>query len=92
MELEFKAGQEVWIMKNNQPLATKIRAVRYTETLELSKDAKTGAVTENVNTNTAYGTFADPQKSCSADKIGSSKEELVSKIFGSTNAENGGHE
>lgn len=83
MELEFKAGQEVWIMKNNQPVQTRIRAVKYVESLEVSRDAKTGKETEAINTSCVYGTMADVHNPVTSSKIGSTKEELLGKLFGS---------
>ena len=80
--IEYSAGQEVFIMKNNQPVATRIRAVKYVESLEAAKDPKTGEVTERINTSCVYGTFADVHNPVTANNIGITKEDLLSKLFG----------
>lgn len=92
MNLEFKAGQEVWIMKNNQPVSTRVRAVKYIEALEVSRDAKTGKETDNINVTCVYGTFADLHKPCTADQMGNTREELLQKSFGKSANENGGNQ
>ena len=83
MHTEFKAGQEVWIMRNNQPVQTRIRAVKYVEALEISKDGKTGKETESTNVSCVYSTLAAPNNPIQGGKIGTTKDELVRKIFGS---------
>jgi hypothetical protein len=82
MQTEFKAGQSVWILKINQPVNTRIRAVKYVEALEISRDAKTGKETENINVSCIYSTLISPNDPMPGGKIGTSKDDLVKKIFG----------
>lgn len=87
MQTEFKAGQTVWIMLRDKPVETRIRAVKYVESLEIAKDAQTGKETELINSSCVYGTFADRHKPLTSDKIGSTSEELLHKLFGGKSAD-----
>lgn len=81
MQTEYKAGQAVYIMRNNQPVQTRIRAVKYVEALEVSRDGKTGEETESVNSSCVYSTLLTPNDPLPGTMVGNSKEELLSKIF-----------
>ena len=81
--LEFEPGQNVDVMKNSHPVSTKIRAVNYHSSMETARDAKTGQETSRIVERVSYSTFADPNVSLPASKIGSSREDLMKKVFGS---------
>lgn len=80
IEIEFPAGTEVVVMLNNNFVATKIRAVRYSESVEIRRDPA-GLQFEQVNTTLLYSTFASPNRALCAKDIALTKEELMQKKF-----------
>ncbi len=83
IQLEFEPGQSVEVLKNSQPMPTRIRAVRYEESLEIQRHPDTGIETEKVVGKVTYSTFADPNMSLPPSRIGKSRDDLIAKVFGS---------
>ncbi len=81
IEIKYPAGTDVVVMKNNNIVQTKIRAVQYSESLEQSTDSDTRQVVENVRSFVIYSTLLSPNKSLTEKDIAFTKEELVSKKF-----------
>jgi hypothetical protein len=81
IEVEFEPGQEVFILKNNVQVQTRIRAYNCSGALEIGRDSK-GVRTERIVESTTYSTLADPNKSLKPNQIGATKDDLIQKLFG----------
>lgn len=82
VEIAFPAGTEVFVMHNNVPVQTKIRAVKYSESIEIVKAADTNDKTEHLKQSCTYSTVAGPNNPLTEAQIAETKEELIKKIFG----------
>lgn len=76
IEIEFPATTEVYVLHNNKPVKTTIRAAQYSSTAE-TKSGKL-AETERI----AYSTQLAPNTALTSKQIGATEEDLKLKLFG----------
>lgn len=83
IEIEYPANTEVYVMHNNKPVKTTIRAAQYTSASEI-KDGKL-IEAERIS----YSTQLAPNTALTSKQIGATEEGLKRKLFGSTATESG---
>ena len=70
MKIEYELGEEVWVLHDNKPK----RGFVYSIVLTFEKEPLYNVYNSKVGGSMHYGDF-------NADKIGSTKRELLEKIF-----------
>lgn len=88
ISVEFTPGDTCFVMINNVPTETRIRAYRCDGSLEVRKNEK-GETIETVVESVVYSTVARPNNPLPADKIGATNEELMKKIFRASSSNSG---
>jgi hypothetical protein len=83
IEIEFPATTEVFVLHNNKPVKTTIRAAQYSSTSE----SKGGKLIEAERI--SYSTQLAPNTALTSKQIGATEEELKLKLFGSSAADSG---
>jgi len=83
IEIEFPATTEVFVLHNNKPVKTTIRAAQYSSTCE-SRDGK---LTESERI--VYSTQVSPNTALTSMLIGATEEDLKRKLFGQSADESG---
>lgn len=81
IEIEFPATTEVFVLHNNKPVKTTIRAAQYSSTSE----SKNGKIIEAERI--TYSTQLSPNTALTSKQIGATEEDLKIKLFGSSAAD-----
>ncbi len=86
-DIKFTSGDTCYVLHNRKPTETRIRAIEYKETLEITRVPKAGASNEYVTretvvSKTAYSTFLNPNQPLTENDIAPTMEELQEKLFG----------